>query len=226
MRRYRESDLAPLPPKGARPLIIGVTGGVGTGKSTVARMFGLRLKGPVLDADRIAHQLMRPSSAVWRKIRSRFGKEGVVSKGQIDRRRLGEIAFGNPKKLETLCRIIHPAVRRWIQAELKRIRRRQPQARVILDIPLLIEAGSQGRFRHPYPLDFLVVVSAPLRVVARRLKKRSGWGLEEIQRRQGFQSPLGRKEQLADFVVNNGGTLGSTRRQVSRICLNALHKTV
>ena len=201
-------------------IVIGVTGGVGTGKSTVARMFGIRLKGPVLDADRIAHRLMRPSSPVWRKIRARFGKRAIASSGEIDRRQLGKIAFGDPKELKALCGIIHPAVRRWIQAELKKIRRGQPQARVILDIPLLVEAGPA------YPLDFLVVVSSPLKVVARRLKIRSGWTPREVKRRQGFQLSLREKERLADFVVDNGGTLEATRRQVSRICFNVLHKTV
>ncbi len=215
--------------------IIGVTGGVGTGKSTVARMFGIRLKGPVLDADRIAHRLMRPHSPVWRRIRARFGKGVIASSGEIDRRRLGRITFGDPKKLETLCKIIHPAVRRWIQGEIRKIRRShdseitsgaasssrsQPRARVILDVPLLIEAGSA------YPLDFLVVVSAPLKVVARRLKKRSGWTLREVKRRQGFQMPLREKERLADFVVDNGGTLEAARRQVSRICFNVSRKTI
>ena len=210
----------------AAATIIGVTGGVGTGKSTVARMFGIRLKAPVLDADQITHRLMRPSSPVWRRIRARFGKGVIASSGEIDRRRLGKITFGDPKKLETLCEIIHPAVRRWIQGELKKIRRSQPRTRVILDIPLLIEAGSA------YPLDFLVVVSAPLKVVAQRLKKRSGWTLREVKRRQGFQLPLREKERLADFVVDNGGTLEAARRQVSKICFNALqdfnalHKTV
>jgi dephospho-CoA kinase len=82
---------------------------------------------------------------------------------------------------------------------------------VALDVPLLIEAGSV------YPWNALVVVSAPLRSVARRLRIRSGWALSEVKRRQAFQVPLRKKERMADFVVKNSGSMVSTRRQVVRI---------
>ncbi len=178
----------------------------------MARMFGRRLNAPVLDADQMTHDLMEPGSTVWRRIKARFGQRVLGPSGRVDRRELGRITFSHPRKLKDLCRIIHPAVRQRIQSELKRVRRRNPDSAVVLDIPLLIEAGAA------YPVDFLVVVSAHLKVTARRLKKRSGWGVKEIKKRRSFQLPLRKKEQLADFVVNNGGSLAATRRQVDALC--------
>jgi len=191
-------------------IVIGVTGGVGTGKSAVSRMLGEQ-GAYVLDADKIAHEMMRPGTAVWRRIRSVFG-EGILSpSGQIVRPRLGRIVFSDLKQLEALCRIVHPAVRRRMQERMRAIRRSCPKAVVVLDIPLLMEAGSA------YKVDALVVVSARMKVVAQRLKERSGWPLAEIKRRQASQLPLGNKERLADFVVRNDGSLAATRRRVIRI---------
>lgn len=219
-------------------LIIGVTGGVGTGKSTVARMFAQK-GARVLDADRITHELMRPGTFVWRGIVGAFGK-GILKDQRIDRRRLGSLVFQNPQGLKRLTRIVHPAVRERIGEALKRIRRRDPKATVVLDIPLLMEAGlprtfalsrsAYRRYSHgydrgsvakvrggAYPCDALVVVAAPLAQVYRRLHRRSGWSLREIRRRQSFQWPLRRKARMADFVIRNGGSIASTRRQVKEV---------
>lgn len=191
-------------------LVIGVTGGVGTGKSTVSRLFG-RMGAKVLNADRITHELMRPKKEIWRKVRKRFSPEILTPQGEIDRRALGKIVFADPKALKRLTPLIHPAVRRVIRQRIGAIRRKNPKAVVVLDIPLLIEAGSA------YRVDALVVVSAPLGVVNKRLKKRSDWSLGEIRRRQAFQMPLREKEKRAHFVVDNGGTVAATRCQVMKI---------
>lgn len=191
-------------------IVIGVTGGVGTGKSTVARIF--KQKGAVvIDADRIAHELMEPGTPVYRRIRRLFGDEVIGPRGRMDRKKLGARVFHNPRQMRQLTGILHPAVRRKIQEEFRRLRRRKPDSVVVLDIPLLVEAGSA------YRTDALVVVSAPAAVAAGRLRRRSGWSPEEIRRRGSFQMPLRQKEKQADFVVNNSGGLSSTRRQVLRI---------
>ena len=190
--------------------VIGVTGGVGTGKSSVARMFG-QLGAEVLDADRATHELMQPGTVVWKKIRDAFGEGVLTSSGEINRPKLGSIVFADKKKLARLTGIIHPAVRRRFKERMAEIRRRDPKAVVVLDVPLLIES------RKDYPVDLLVVVSAPMHVAARRLKARSGWTLGEFRRRASFQLPLRRKEHAADFVVRNGGPSAATRRQVVRI---------
>lgn len=193
-------------------LVIGVTGGVGTGKSTVARMFARRLGAEVLDADRITHELMRPSRPVWRRIRARFGEQVLAPDGRIDRRLLGAVAFSRRQRMRALVRIVHPEVRRQVQRKLRAIQRRNPKGVAVLDIPLLIEAG------RAYRPDRLVVVSAPLSIAARRLQARSGWTLAEVRKRSSFQMPLQKKERLADFVVKNSGSLAATRRQVAAVC--------
>ena len=193
--------------------VIGLTGGVGTGKSIVAGMFH-DLGAAVLDADRIAHSLMEPRTAVWRKIRTKFGKGIFTRAGRIDRRQLGSVVFHTPRHLRVLCRIVHPEVRKRIQELLRQLERRQPNGVAVLDIPLLIESSSA------YKTDALVVVSAPPSVAARRLKRRSGWTREEFELRSSFQLPLREKIRQADFVVNNGGSQSATRRQVVRIWKN------
>lgn len=183
---------------------------MGTGKSTVARLFGER-GARVLDADRIVHELMEPGAPVWKGIRRKFGPDVITAGGRIDRKRLGERVFASPKRLKELNAIVHPAVRRRIQERLRQIRREDSSAVVVLDIPLLVEAGPA------YRTDALVVASAAASVAQRRLKRRSGWSAAEFRRRRSFQLPLKLKERKADFVVNNGGSLRETRRQVSFI---------
>ncbi len=191
-------------------IVIGVTGGVGTGKSTVARIFA-DLGAQVLDADRMTHELLEPGTVSWKKIVSSFGKEILRSDRRIDRGRLARIVFSRPSRLKRLNRIIHPAVRRAIRRRLAALRRRDPQGVAVLDIPLLIEAGSA------YKVDALVVVSAPLKRAAARLSRRSGWSFEQVRRRQLLQLPLREKERMADFLGRNNGSKAATRRQVAQI---------
>ena len=190
--------------------VIGLTGGVGTGKSTVAGMFR-KLGATVFDADRIVHRLLEPGTPVWRRIRAEFGREISEEDGRIQRSRLGRIVFNDRARLKRLNRIVHPAVRREIRRGLRDLRRRSPSAVAVLDVPLLLESGSA------YPADAVVVVTAPQRKAARRLQRRSGWSAKEMKRRSSFQMPLREKVKKADFVVRNGGDLASTRRQVARV---------
>lgn len=190
--------------------VIGVTGGVGSGKSTVARLFQ-RLGAEVFDADRVVHRLMEPGTPVWKKIRAEFGPGILDGNRRINRKRLGAIVFGSRSRLKALNRIVHPAVRRSLLEDLRRLRRRRPGAVAVLDIPLLLESG------RAYRTDAVVVVTAPARAAVRRLKKRSGWTAGEMKRRGSFQMPLREKMKQADFVVRNGGDLASTRRQVARV---------
>lgn len=191
--------------------VIGLTGGVGTGKSTVAGMFRT-LGAAVLDADRIAHALMRPGTAVWRQIRKRFGKGICSPSGRVDRKRLGALVFSDARRLKALTALVHPAVRRQVRERLRRLRRSGRFKGVVLDVPLLLESGSCA-----YRWDVLVVVSAPQRVVLARLRARSGWGPAQVRARAARQWPLREKRKRADFVIQNGGSLASTRRQVTQV---------
>lgn len=190
--------------------VIGVTGGVGTGKSTVARMFG-RMGAKVLDADGIVHSLLQPGSPVFPRIRRNFPEAILPGDGSVDRRRLGAVVFDNPKRLAALNRILHPEVRRRIREGIRKIRAQDRDSVVVLDVPLLVEA------RPHYSLDALVVVASPMKAVARRLRERSGWSVGEVKRRQAVQMPLRQKERMADFVVRNNGSRAATRRQVAWI---------
>ena len=191
-------------------VVIGITGGVGTGKSTVARMFQ-QLGAAILDADVIAHQAMEPKRLAWREIVRAFG-EGMVNEDEtINRRKLARLVFCDEASRRRLERILHPRVLREIKRRLHRLRRSKRVRAVVLDVPLLIEAGAQG------VADALVVVTAPPEVQRARLAAQHGWSDEEIQARINSQSELSAKAALADEVIDNSNGVEFTRTQVKRI---------
>jgi dephospho-CoA kinase len=190
-------------------VVIGVTGGVGTGKSTVAKMFR-ELGAVVLDADAIAHQLMEPKRLCWRRIVERFGQEILNEDHTINRRRLAEIVFRDAQRRNELEAIVHPQVLRQIKQQLHRLRRARGVRAVVLDVPLLVEVDAHGM------ADALVVVTAPRQAQLERLAHRYG-DPEEVEARIAAQLELSAKAALADFVVDNAGTVDATRTQVKRI---------
>jgi len=190
-------------------VVIGVTGGVGTGKSTVAKMFR-ELGAVVLDADAMAHQLMEPKRLCWRRVVDSFGEEILNEDQSINRRRLAEIVFRDAQRRRELEAIIHPQVLREIKQRLHRLGRSRRVRAVVLDVPLLVEVDAQGM------ADALVVVTAPRDVQSQRLAHRYG-DSEEANARIAAQMELSAKAALADVVVDNAGTLDATRTQVKRI---------
>jgi len=191
-------------------VVIGVTGGVGTGKSTVARMFKA-LGAVVLDADALAHRAMEPKRPAWRRIVKTFGAQILNDDHTIHRRRLADLVFADAKHRRTLERIIHPRVLRAIQQDLRRLRRSRRVPAAVLDVPLLIESGADQL------VDVLVVVAAPARVQRARLKRRHGWSDDDITARTEAQMKLSAKVALADHVVDNSDGVEATRTQVKRI---------
>jgi len=191
-----------------RPLILGVTGGLATGKSTVARMFG-KLGASVLDADKIAHGLIKPGGPVYKKVISVFGRGILDPNGRINRGRLAGIVFEDKKKLVILNTIVHPEVISKIRSQIKK---RAGQGRpYIIDAPLLTEAGLLDM------IDMLVVVSTDRKTQIKRAKRRSRISRREIARRIGSQLPLAKKKRLADFIIDNSGSLHSTKKEVNKI---------
>jgi dephospho-CoA kinase len=190
-------------PAGKKRLVIGVTGGFGTGKSTVARI--LRSWGAkVVDADRIAHRLIQAGSPVYKRLVLAFGA-GILKKDrQINRSALARIAFASPARLKRLNRIIHPEVIRMIKKEIKGSANKE----IVLDAPLLIEAGLNRS------ADVLVVVKLARKKQIARLKKNTSLSRQDILKRIGVQMPLKNKVRMADFVIDNNGTIGQTRKQV------------
>lgn len=191
-------------------IVIGVTGGFGTGKSTVAGLFR-QLGAVVLDADVIAHALIAPGKPAWRQTVKLFGKDILNRDRSVDRRKLAAIVFKDSAARKKLEAIIHPRVMRQIISSVRRMRRQGRIKRVVLDVPLLIEAGG-NRFS-----DHLVVVTVKPAVARARLKKKYRITEEEIHARIKAQMALSAKADLADSVVDNSGSFSATKTQVRKI---------
>lgn len=191
-------------------IIVGMTGGIGTGKTTAAEMFR-RMGAAVIDADEISHRLIYPGRPAWKKIVSTFGKAVLRRDYFIDRKILAQKVFSDSRQLKKLNGIIHPLVYKAIREKIATIRRPDPSAVVILDVPLLLESVGQ---RHA---DKLVVVAAPRDVQLKRVCEKFGIGKSDALRRIKAQMPLKEKIKIADFVIDNGGSLISTEKQVRAI---------
>ncbi|WP_404479543.1 dephospho-CoA kinase [Novosphingobium sp. BL-52-GroH] len=188
-----------------RPKILGLTGSIGMGKSTVAAM--LRELGvPVFDADAAVHELQGPEGALLPLIEEAF--PGTTGAGGVDRPKLGAAVFGDKDKLARLERIVHPAVAA-MRGDFLRDNAQAPL--VVFDIPLLYEKGGhQG-------LDAVAVVSAPADAQRARVLARPGMTTEKFEQILALQVPDAQKRALADFVVDTGIPLEETRKQVAGI---------
>ena len=191
-------------------VVIGLTGSVGTGKSTVAGMFH-RLGAQVLDADAIAHQLLEPKRLGWRRVVRTFGESILNDDQTINRAALARIVFRNKARRRQLEAILHPQVLRRIKQELCLARHSGRVPAIVLDVPLLVEAGAQRL------VDALIVVTAPAAAQRARLAQRHGWSEDEIEARIRAQWELSAKAALADYVIDNSDGVDATRTQVRRI---------
>ncbi|MBI3084947.1 MAG: dephospho-CoA kinase [candidate division NC10 bacterium] len=190
-------------------VVVGLTGGIATGKSTVAAMFAAR-GAAVVDADRIAHALQEPGQPCHHQIVEAFGTELLDGAGRIDRRRLGARVFAEPAARRRLEAIMHPAIRAACENE---IRAAEASGRPVclVDAALILESGQRDRF------DAIVLVSAPEAVQVDRLVRSRR--LTEAEARQRIQSQwtTTAKAALADFVIDTGGDLADTEGQVARV---------
>ena len=175
-------------------ILVGLTGGIATGKSTVAQMFK-RCGAVVIDADQLARDVVRPGKPAWRDIVSLFGKNVLNSNGSINRQALGAIVFGDRRKLRRLERIIHPRVAREQRRLTRHIAERTPRAVVVYEVPLLFESGAHKR------VDKIIVVTADRGTQIARLKRRNGLSRQEALRRIDNQMALARKVSRADAVL-------------------------
>jgi dephospho-CoA kinase len=190
-------------------LVVGLTGGIATGKSTVAAMFAAR-GAAVVDADRIAHALQEPGQACYRQIVEAFGAAILDEAGRIDRRRLGARVFGDPAARQRLEAIMHPAIR---EACAKEIRTAEASGRkvCIVNAALILETGQRDRFHR------IVLVSAPQEVQVNRLMRSRGLTEADARERIESQWPTAAKASLADFLIDNAGDLASTEAQVDQV---------
>ncbi len=191
-----------------RGLVIGITGGVGTGKSTTLDMFK-KLGTETLDADAIYHQLIRPGRLGWKAIVKAFGREMLRSDHTVDRARLGMIVFKEPKKRKLLEKITHPLVRKEIDRKVALIQRLNPKLMVAVEIPLLVEAKV---FKQ---VDVIVVVDASRKTQLNRLQQKYRWMTKsQLLRIINNQLPMSAKRQHADIIIKNDGPTAETLRQV------------
>ncbi len=194
-------------------VVIGLTGGIGSGKSTVARLF-TELGAVVIDADAIVHELQGPGMPMLAELAGVFGDEILDSDGALDRKALGEIVFRDAEKLARLNAIVHPQVGaefgRRLQDALA-----ADEALIVLDIPLLFEGRRKGgRGASSLATQATVVVWAPAETQVERTIARDGCTREEALQRMRAQMPLDEKRDLADHVIDNSGSLEDTERQV------------
>ncbi len=183
-----------------RPLVIGILGGVASGKTTVAKMLG-SLGAKVIDADEMAHELLeRPE--VKKGILERWGKRVLGRQGRVDRSKLASIVFSNGKSLKELTELLHPPIIESIRREVA-----EKSGPLVLDAALLVETELDKI------CDVLVFVEVGLEVKKERAWLR-GWSQDEVQRREHFQLPESQKRQKAQFIVNNDSSEEETFKQL------------
>lgn len=186
--------------------IIGLTGGIASGKSTVSRILR-ELGAPIIDADEIVHQVQQPGTPVMAAIAREFGPEVIRSDGGLDRQRLGKIIFADAARRKVLEALIHPVVLERMAAEVERYRQEGRPA-VVLDVPLLIEGGIYRR------VDQVWLVYVDPETERARLMARDNLTAEEAAQRIGAQMDLEAKRAYAQVIIDNRGALEETRAQV------------
>jgi dephospho-CoA kinase len=190
-------------------IIIGLTGSVGTGKSTVTQFFR-ELGAYIIDWDELAREVTLPHSKAWKGIVDYFGKGILNADLTINRQKLADVVFSDKKKVTKLNQIVHPDVFREDERITNEIESIDPDALIIKDIPLLFEVA------RPISVNKIIVVSASEQTQLRRLEEK-GMSREDARNRIKSQLPLDEKIKAANFVINNDGPPEETKRQVEEI---------
>lgn len=192
-------------------MIIGLTGGIATGKSTVSQMFAKR-GAAIIDADVIARQVVEPETEGLAQVVAHFGKQVLDEEGRLNRPALASIIFQNEKKREKLNSILHPLIRQEMLERTEEIKKKDPHQIVIWDVPLLLEGKKMTQF-----VKKIIVVYIPESIQLKRLMLRNGLTEEEARARIRAQLNIEEKRKMADFVIDNSGSLSETERQVDRL---------
>ena len=190
--------------------IAALTGGIATGKSTIARMFQ-ECSAHLIDADVVARRIVAPGQPAWREIITHFGQGILRENGELDRKKLGAIIFQHSEERQALNHITHPRVIEEIRREEAWLYSRSPEKLIIVDVPLLLETGMHT--------DYSAVILAYLPKAAQlqRLMERDQLSEEDARRRIQAQMPIEEKLRCATHVVNNAGSLEETFRQAQAI---------
>ena len=191
-------------------LIVGLTGGVASGKTAVSRV--LREEGAyIIDADQIARELVQPHKPAWNEIIRAFGKEILQEDRSVHRKKLADKIFTDPGQRKVLNQILHPRIKEEITRRAREIGQKDPEAIVVIDAPLLVELGMH------HNVDRLIVVTSTQMQQVERLKKRDGRSTEEALGLLSSQMPVEEKAKLADFVVRNEGSLEEMKKRAKEV---------
>ena len=189
--------------------VIGLTGGIGSGKSTVAQ-FLAGLGAAVIDADKVGHEAFKSDTELWQEVVAAFGKQILNPNGEIDRRKLGEIVFGNPDSLARLNQIMHPRMYNIVKAQIEENRRRGVKV-VVLEAPLLLEAGWTSL------VDEVWVTVASESMVLGRLEKKTGMSREQSLARIRSQLPSEERVKQVDVVIDTDCSLDELEAKVREL---------
>ena len=195
-------------------MIIGITGSIGAGKTTIAKLFS-RHGYERIDADEIAHGLLKKNSASYKKIIKEFGSEILDKSNNIDREKFGEIVFNDDAKLKKLNSITHPIIINEIKKEIKKIRQKNKNAKIAVDAPLLFEANAEDI------VDKIIVIKTSNNSVISRNRKFTKGQIENILK---HQMPLEEKMKYADFMIENDRNFKHMEKQVIEIIKNLEQK--
>jgi dephospho-CoA kinase len=199
-------------------LVLGLTGGIASGKSTVAHMLS-SLGARVIDADRLARDVVALGSEALTEVRKEFGRSVFNADGSLNRAALGKIVFADPAKRKRLEDITHPRILKEMRRQLQVIKAQGETALIVLDVPLLFETPEI------LPLcDYTAVVWLPEELQIRRLIQRDRLSRPDALRRIGAQMPLDEKRRLADVVIDNSGSLTATQTQVRDLWTRLVEK--
>jgi len=193
-----------------RMLHVGLTGNIGSGKSTAVLIFA-ELGAHVIDADKVAHELLAPGSEIHANVIQAFGEVFLDPDGTINRRRLGEAVFASPEKLRLLNSLIHPQVRTVVLGRIVELEQTVLNGIVIVDAALMVESGFYKLF------DKVIVVSCDPALQVARVMSRDGLTAEKAKARIASQMPVAEKLKVAHYTIETSGTLRQTREQVEAI---------
>lgn len=190
--------------------VVGLTGGIASGKSVVSEILR-KLGAQVIDADEISREVMVPHTKCWKEVVTSYGSEILREDLTIDREKLANSVFNNTEQLDKLNRIVHPEIMKRIDERLREIRLKYPQAIVIVDAALLVETGAYKSY------DKLIVVYVSEETQLKRLINRDGMSREEAKNRVILQLPLSEKVKVADYIIENEGSLVRTRENAEKV---------
>jgi len=191
-------------------IIVGLTGGIASGKSTVAAFLS-EAGAIIIDADQIAREVVNPGMPAWKDVCAVFGKDILATNGYIDRERLGRVVFENADLRRKLEQIIHPRISEQMDARLRQIAESSPDAVVVMDIPLLFETGKTEGFAE------IIVVYTTAKIQKDRLLQRNRLDIREAQVRIASQMPLSEKVKMGTITIDNSGSVEETRKQTLAI---------